>query len=54
MWYNKLKEEGMRIEKKHFIIAGLGAAVALLLSFIFSKRLFISVPPEVEPEIIDV
>jgi uncharacterized protein YqhQ len=54
VWYNKLKEEVMRIEKKHFIIAGLGAAVALLLSFIFSKRLFISVPPDCDPDVIDV
>lgn len=44
----------MRIEKKHFIVAALGATVALLLSFIFSKRLFVSIPPDDAPDIIDV
>ena len=44
----------MKIEKKHFIVAALGAAVALLLSFIFSKKLFVSVQPEHDPDIIDV
>jgi uncharacterized protein YacL len=53
MWYNNLKEGVMRIEKKHFVVAALGATVALLLSFIFSRKLFIS-GAEKEPEIIDV
>ncbi len=53
MWYNISKEEVMRVEKKHFIVAILGATVALLLSFIFSRKLFIS-GTDREPEVIDV
>lgn len=43
----------MKIEKKHFVIAALGAIAALLLSAIFSRRCWVTLTDE-EPEVIDV
>lgn len=48
-----LQGEAMKIEKKHFIIAALGAVAALLLSLILSRRCWVSLTDE-EPEVIDV